>query len=670
MAERYYNALELAGLPGLPSTRDNVVKRATRESWPSRPRAGRGGGREYPLSCLPEATRAAILSKLTEEAASRLPARMPQVEILPALPASAPQKALLPGKRGIPNLLYNPEELRGWQQKRAEARLAILSLCDQLTPALGADGAISKVLELAERGELPPHIQTLIPVANARAGAPGKQRTISKRTIFRWKAALSKGENAVTAVAPRPIERVRIPAWAPTLLALYRMPQKPRLAEAVALLPQHLPTEIPVPNYHAVRRFLQKCNIVDIQRGRMGPRELRKIRMYISRDFSMLLPTDIYMADGHTFDAAVAHPTTGKPFRPEHTEVIDVVTRRIVGWSVGLAESTWTVLDALRHGVETAGIPAIFYVDNGSGYKNALMNDLSTGFMARLGIGMRHSIPYNSQARGVIERVHQTVWVKLARTYATFQGHEMDAQTRKTVDKEIKTALAVAGTSRNLISWREHLVRCTEAVEAYNNTPHSSLPKIRDPRTGVLRHETPNEVWARYLTAGFAPIMASEIEARDCFRPYESRVTRRGIVAVSTNTYSHKALEAWHGQTVQVGYDIHDPSRVWIRDQEGMFICIAAFEGNKRAFFAVPAVEKHRADRLSAQEKRIEKNLGLIEEERRALNGTVDVEYQELTPEEEEKAARALAAMEDSYVAETADSDAPMEGASDISSEN
>jgi putative transposase len=59
-----YSAAELAGLPGMPSTNRRVKARADREMWPSIKRTGRGGGREYPLACLPAETRDAIAAQL------------------------------------------------------------------------------------------------------------------------------------------------------------------------------------------------------------------------------------------------------------------------------------------------------------------------------------------------------------------------------------------------------------------------------------------------------------------------------------------------------------------------------------------------------------------------------------------------------------------------------
>ncbi|MEW9901078.1 hypothetical protein ABWL39_20910 [Chitinivorax sp. PXF-14] len=46
-------------------------------------------------------------------------------------------------------------------------------------------------------------------------------------------------------------------------------------------------------------------------------------------------------------------------FRPEITTVIDIGTRRVVGFSVDLAESGLAVIDALRHAAISSGVNAI-----------------------------------------------------------------------------------------------------------------------------------------------------------------------------------------------------------------------------------------------------------------------------------------------------------------------
>jgi len=59
--KEWYSAKELVSLPGMPGTIQGVLKRV--ELWESRPRQGKGGGREYHLSSLPEETRAHLLAE-------------------------------------------------------------------------------------------------------------------------------------------------------------------------------------------------------------------------------------------------------------------------------------------------------------------------------------------------------------------------------------------------------------------------------------------------------------------------------------------------------------------------------------------------------------------------------------------------------------------------------
>jgi hypothetical protein len=68
LPEPYYTAKELAGKPGMPGTVQNVNSKAKRENWPWRKHAGKGGGREYPLSSLPAETRAALAVASTTSA--------------------------------------------------------------------------------------------------------------------------------------------------------------------------------------------------------------------------------------------------------------------------------------------------------------------------------------------------------------------------------------------------------------------------------------------------------------------------------------------------------------------------------------------------------------------------------------------------------------------------
>lgn len=97
--------------------------------------------------------------------------------------------------------------------------------------------------------------------------------------------------------------------------------------------------------------------------------------------------------------------------------------------------------------------------------------------------------------------------------------------------------------------------------------------------------------------------------AADLFRPYEIRQVRRGTVSLGKGVYYHRELDLgdWHGRQVLVGYDIHDPKHVWVRDLEERLICVATLGANRAAYFPKSRVEQARERRERGRLKRLER---------------------------------------------------------------
>lgn len=607
----YYSCAELAEmkLPGLPSSERRMRDRVKKDAWVSRQVEGGGGKSGLRAEYHPPAP---IMTLIKEQLLKTMVRSTPT---LPAITKQFTDSTVKP---------INPGNLKNWQREIAEARSAICFEVKRLAEIGGTERAIQTVIDLASREGLSPQLQRLIPIANAKAGVG---RMLSRTTLYRWLKELPSADAPISNVArlaPKTRETAKIPAWAPYLLTIYGQPQKPNLTYCVEQLESKLPENIVAPSYSAANRFIQKMSKVDRERGRIGSREIKTMLPFVRRDTSGMWPTDAYTADGHTFDAEVAHPAHGRAFRPEITTVLDIATRKAIGWSVGLAESTWAVLDALRNACQNGGIPALFYVDNGSGYKNATMGDESTGFMSRLGIELTHSLPYNSQARGIIERAHQTIWVRGAKMLPTYMGEQMDAQAKQKVFKITRKDIKTSGTSKLLIEWNDFVAWCQQQIDAYNNKPHSSLPKIRG-ADGKKRHQTPNEAWQQAIQDGWKPVEVDPQEADDLFRPYKTCKIIRGEVRLFNNLYFSRELEHHHGETAQVGYDIHDASRVWVRERSGRLICVAEFEANKRRYFPETAQDHANYKRAQGRIKRAEAK---IEEAQAELNPSQLMEYQ------------------------------------------
>lgn len=590
----------LPGLPGhLGNASDWIRRAAERAPHLVRKRKGRGGGLEVSLDALPVEARTELERRASASAVALAEAR----DLADAREAD---------RRQLSTAMLR--HLSARQRRVMEARAGLLAEIERraLLAGRGRKPVAEALVAELRAGLAAAELQRLARHANDRGGDAGRNAAVSLRSLLTWFSQREAG--GVAALAPRQSrEPEEVPSWLDAFLVHYRKPSKPRITEA---LDQFAKTNPPLlPSVDQVRRALDKLGHLERAAGREGKLAMRARMAYTARDVSDLLVTSVYVGDGKTFDAEIAHPIHGSPFRPELTSIIDARTRRCVGWSAALDESTHAVVDALRRACGDNGIPAIFYTDRGPGYRNQAMDSPITGFLGRAGITAMRALAYGSQAKGNIERFNH-VWSRLSRDLPTYLGKEMDKEARQLVHKTTRREIALSGRSATLPSWPFFLEQCAQAVAAYNARPHSELPKLRDPETGKVRHQTPDEAWAA-ATAEFQPVMPSAEELEDMFRPWTVRKTRRALVEWLGNSYFAPELEAHHGADVIVGYDILDASRVWVRAidlvdgerQPGELIAVATFEGHKTRYvplsYEQAAIERRAAGRVGRLERKI-----------------------------------------------------------------
>ncbi|GAB4196381.1 MAG: hypothetical protein OHK0024_35930 [Thalassobaculales bacterium] len=410
-------------------------------------------------------------------------------------------------------------------------------------------------------------------------------------------------------MAPREPGPAAPPDWLWPLMQYYALPSKPSVAWAVEQLPAGQR-----PALRTAQRVIAGLGALARNRGRMGPREMKRLRAYTVRSFDQLEPLDVITGDGHRHKVEVIDPETGRPLRPEIVTWADVATRRVVGWSVGRAESAILVADALAHVARSSGVPAIVYTDRGCGFVADHLTGPALGVLDRLGAQPANSIAWNAQARGVIERLNATLWVRAAKALPGFMGEDMDRQARDRAYRQSRAELQATGGTRVLQSWPAFIAWAEAQVAAYNARPHSSLPRFRDAQ-GRLRHQSPDERWAEFAAAGWAPIALAAEEVAELFRPRIECTVVRAQVRVWGQRYYAEALEDLdqHGRQVAVAYDIHDPSRVWVYGLEGGFLCTATLDGNVAEYFPRSVIEQARERRVAAQLGRLDRKRAAIE---------------------------------------------------------
>ncbi|QQM29076.1 transposase [Martelella lutilitoris] len=647
MIKEWFTARELAdiakerGLRSFPNSERGVRDRATEYGWNDLPDnlcrmrrgSGGGGGREYHRSLLPDAMAAALHAREMKE--KQIAAQEGHREV------SRRKAALIP-----------VTSLRFRQRNAMEARGEILLAIDRYIAINGMTARREAILMFVRAQE--EHFERAAVLAKVNAGEPlndrerslierpslltdpngfglleetlaiandrgGEKVRVSARTVQRWFSTRDKG--GIMALAPALTkEDEPVSEEFRAFLTFYAKPSKPTATEALADYREANPdTSLTIDQV----RYTLKRKLNDIERnvGREGLLTLRSRMAYITRSTENLLPTTIYTADGKTFDAEVEHPVSHRPFKPEITSILDVATRRCVGFSIAFKENVISVTEALRKACCDHGIPAIFYVDRGPGYKNKTFDADVNGLMGRLSITKMHALPYNSQAKGIIERFNKTAWNPLARKLPTYLGEEMDKEAAHFVHKQTRKDIKEFGASRVLPEWDEFRAMCEKAIADYNATPHTGLPRYRDEETGKFRHYSPDEFWQLHVRDGFEPVPVSEDEIDDLFRPYEIRVARRSQVFWNNNEYFHEALEAYHDEEVMVGYDFADASKVWVREidreegQPGRLICVAVFHGNRRDYLPLTAQRAAEERRYKGRLNRVDKKRQEIEEE-------------------------------------------------------
>ncbi|CAN5883141.1 Mu transposase C-terminal domain-containing protein [soil metagenome] len=661
----YFNAQDLADyqLPSLPGTKQALNRLAKRENWPNRPRVGKGGGVEYPLTCLPPAAQTALLSILLA-VATPAPVSISRIKKDPMTKASvivaeataaivnttvSTTPAMSLAKATPSAAAYATDK----QRIVADARMQIVQSIIAMQKTLGASKGIDAFVAQAKNGLLPGHLQLAMALGNdkngfqfevelrdgLRSAVPVSGQNMqhysmlfSRPTAYRLLKLATQGWNAL--LPGRRQVDMRVPTWAGAFLALMQRPQKPSLSESFRQMDATLRSQgwndAALPSEHQVRRWYDKYSNLDKQRGRNQGSALNPYKFAHKRTAGGMLPMQEVHSDGWGTKFTAPHPVSGKYVKLEVWHARDVATRFVFKPSVGLSESMLVIMGSLYNTIAFGGPMAVWQTDNTGSVKNDRVEfDPLTSIAARAGISIVHNIPGNSQANGISENFN-TYLDSRAKELATYMGKTMDslAQKRvlkitqkltKTSNAEERTALKrdaeKAGSGYLLESFAQAVDWIEQKAAEYNHRPHRGLPKVVCLETGKSRHQTPAEAWALAVQAGWQPVALENEDLIDLFRPHERVTVRRGNVSLFGQLYHHSQLEHFNGETVMAAYDLNDGERVWVKTLDGNLICEAPFYA-ERGYRAESFYELAMQKRSDAQVKRLVRKIDAIDAQR------------------------------------------------------
>lgn len=599
-------------------------RRAAGEAWPFEEQTGRGGKKRlYPLVSLPKAVREAVIAK-----------RIHQVMVVTAAVVKAPCPAVKKAevfrsdgamvKRGLIRRVKTEASLNDLDRVRRDAGL-ILCQSIESAMALSACSAKRAMCELAERvlaGIARPELTEAAATTYIKPRKTGQTLASLVSRLQKMYAAYAQGRiegDAARYLVPGKSEKTgNDPIHIHAFLIFYCRPSRPPITEAWRAAQGWFANQsLPCPAVDTFYRIEKSLPVTIKYRGRMTGSEWRGLKAYVARDVSMFQSNDIWVADGHSMKAKVQHPIHGQPFTPEITVVIDWVSRRIVGWSVDLSESTIAVSAALRHAEQqTRARPLVFYSDNGSGECGKLIDCPIHGTLARQGITHETGIPGNPQARGIIERLWQVTTIPMARTYptCTWKGSDKEAVRKMLVGLNKKD-----GAGRAVLpSWRQLLDDC-ERVLGWDGE-YNRLHAHR-----ALDERTPIEEYAKKLDPNAELCGPTDDELAVLWMPEVGRTPQRGVISIFGNEYANKMLvdALAEGEKVRVRFDIHNADQVWVLRMDGTFLCVAEWNAHKRAAFPVAYMDKKRQDRADGKIKRAQRD---INEANAELGNVIEVQ--------------------------------------------
>ncbi|MFV0420862.1 Mu transposase C-terminal domain-containing protein [Oleidesulfovibrio sp.] len=526
--EEAYTAKELAVL--LSVTERACQLRARREGWQSRPRAGRGGGNEWLVASMPEATRAKLLAACAR--------RQLETENVPA--ATLAISAVSESKKA-----------------KALARADLVALyTDWLDKSShGAKAAAREKFILAYLGGAWPAL---------REKLGGK---VSWKSIERWKVEMRRS-GAVTALVDRrgagnSNRTVMSPEHTDLLLRAALHPNNTALSSAMRMAAVAMQAKgLAVPAERTMRRFLEQWKSVNFgtwvftREGKKAWND--KAAFFIERDYNLIEVGDILVADGHVLNFETINPWTGKAQRMELVMWYDMKSNCPMGWEVMPTENTQAIASAFRRAVVALGkLPLIAYLDNGKAFRSKYFNGVDFrqtgigGLFQELGIHTIFAWPYHGQSK-TIERFFGSLH-SLEQWVPSYVGRSIGSKPPRLSRGEVMHRKAWDAAGGRPLTLEETHFAIAQWIDEYINTP----------QRGHLNGKCPAEVVLSGLGSGIDLARLRHLMMSKDVR----RISREGIRFMGKRYYAPELYSRTHA--VQVRYDIGDLSSIWVYSADG-----------------------------------------------------------------------------------------------------
>lgn len=538
-----YTAQAIASLLERPV--QSINRTAKNQGWQSRPRSGRGGGKEWLVSSMPEETRIAIRAAEEKQALAIMPNPAP----LPTLSSSTAQ-AIMDDKRRYKALARADlvRQYLSWQRRYGATKAQKAEFISAYKA-----GAWPKLLE-----EVGP---------------------VSWQTLERWKLEQERAGSVLALADRRGVthkgKTMLTEEHKSVILGHVLNPNAPKVSQCVREVQKKFKARgIAVPSDPTIRRFVSRYMETCFDEWtlfREGKKAWNdKCAISLLRDWSLVGVGDVIIGDGHTLNFETLNPATGKPTRMTIVLFYDGASNCPLGWEVMATENTASISAAFRRSCIMLGkFPRVVYLDNGRAFRAKFFKGCpdfeQAGFLGLyrdLGCSVIHAWPYHGQSKP-IERFFGTfhdmeVWMP------SYTGNDIahkPARMKRGEDLHRQLYTKLGGRP---LTMEETLVQVARWFAEY-----AARPQYRT----HLHGRTPGDVFMEGRGEGLS---SRDMQKLTLFMMQkEVRTITKDGIKVNGRLYWHEKLYS-RRHPVLVRYDEHfNPYSVYVYTLDGEPLCEA-----------------------------------------------------------------------------------------------
>jgi transposase InsO family protein len=279
------------------------------------------------------------------------------------------------------------------------------------------------------------------------------------------------------------------------------------------------------------------------------------IGTYISRKVSPF-PANAWMIDGTPMQFYCWNDKRKQLIRMYLFTVIDVCTRKIVGFDLALSEDRFIIANALKMAVKLEGhLPSEIISDNFSANKTDEIKELQAQ-MLKLGTIWRHAKVGNAQDKAHAERFYGSFQSVECSLYDDYLGEGITSKRKNA--RPNKEFLEKVAKKTGYASFTEMQKRITDMICLYNER-------------AIGNRKAPNEIYKELPKPNAVEL--NEFKTALLFWKKTTNTIRRSMVVLTIQKFKHHFEIKDHdlklslnGQKVTIRYDENDLSSVMLFD--------------------------------------------------------------------------------------------------------